>query len=312
MNDTHPLVPKGIRHDTAALYDLPTEERLKQHGKNLRAIAFTDGIEGIKRYKAEHPEAASFRTELAPLVYLPKPAGYDASLIELAEGWLTDNAPPATNRADVERLNARFGGDRFNPANHFSKPLSPGRLEKLKALFAERGIPLDTEKANTLSKVKAAAVAARGRMSADRPFGNVGVISGDRLVIGAHSLAIMDHHGHEAVKLTVNGKRVWLRLDVMAAAFDLLSGGAETGGNPLQSILYENIGESVPEPEKPDFDPLAEQSTGELVPATDASLGESVPASDPPSLNDRIAALRAAFTQPTATAYPDGVDPLAL
>jgi hypothetical protein len=310
------LVPDGIRHDTS-LDDLPLAGHMKQHRKILRAIAFNEGIDGVRRYKAKHPEASSIRVEVNTLAYYPKPAGYDDYLIRLATRWLSDDAAAdESNKADVERLNAQFGADRFNPANHFSKPLSPGRLRKLKELFCQRGIHLDTDKANTLSKVKAAAKASRGRMSADRPFGNVGVISGNRLVIGGNSLAIMDHHGHEAVKLTVNSKQVWLRLDVLAAAFDLLSGGNETGvneGNPLLTITLCNIGESVPEPEKHDFDPLDDEQGGESVLASLPEAVESVPASAPASLGDRIAVLKAALDpEPTPVWDGTGTDPLEL
>jgi len=312
MDTNNHLVPEGIRHDTPALYGLPLAERMKQHGKNLRAIAFNEGMPGVRGYKAHHPEAVSYRVDMNTLAYLPKPAGYDAFVIKLAENWLSGDISIETNKADVERLNTRFGGNRFNPANHFSKPLSPGRLAKLKALFLERGIHLDTDKANTLSRVKAAAVAARGHMSADQPFGSVGVISGTRLVIGSQSIAIMDHHGHKAVKLSVNGKRVWLRLDVLAAAFDLLSDGAVVGGNPSPIYSLWSIGEAVPDPEMPDLDTLAEPQIAGVVPASQLEAGEVVPdLLPPPTLSDRIAALRPA-QPPHSSACAADVDPLTL
>jgi hypothetical protein len=68
-----------------------------------------------------------------------------------------------------------------------------------------------------------------------------------------------------------------------------------------------------PNPGNADFDPLADDELGELVPVSNGlPVGELDPASpDPPSLNERIAALKAAIV-PHSTACPEGIDPLTL
>lgn len=303
----YPL-PEGIG-TSAGLSHLTPTERAKHHTKQLGEVAFYDGANGVARYKQQHPDAARHRTHINAIAYVPKPQGYDDYLVKLADGWLSSReAAERTNIADVENLNAQFGGSRFDPANHFSKVQSRGRLAKLKAKFLERGVHLDTEKANTLSKVKAVARASRARQSPGRPFGAIGIIADGNLIVGDRKLVVMDHHGHEAIKLSVGGKRTWLRLDVLAAALDLL--GISTGEPPSITTTC-SIGDVVPEPEIAGFDPLAALECGELVPTSDLPPVEMVPEQcDHLSLAQRVAAVRA--NQPLPEAHPDDVDPLTL
>jgi len=303
-------LPDDIRH-FPDLSSLSAEDRAKFHTKQLSAVAFFQGIEGTAKYKQQHPEAANHRVNVRACAYLPKPKGYDDYLVSLVHKWLTDDTSVLeTNTADVERLNVRFGTGRFNPANHFSKPLSPSRLRKLKDKFLEHGVHLDTSKANTLSKIKAVARNAYGRLSGRRSFGRIGSIDGSTLTLGNHRFAIMQHHGRDAIKLSVHGQRLWLRLDVMAAVIDLVDGPV---GVPPPITTTCSIGELVPEAETGDDDPLAITEAVELVPVSQhLPIGEPVPsASEPPSLAQRIAALKGAQPSSGATALK-GADPLLL
>ena len=108
----------------------------------------------------------------------------------LVERWLTNNEALAdTNVADVGRMNAKFGPI-FNPAKHFSDPLSAGRLKKIKQVFSRHHAPIDITKATSMSKVREAAKATTGHMNASRWLGNVGTISGNTLIIGQQTFAI--------------------------------------------------------------------------------------------------------------------------
>lgn len=296
-----------------SLSDLTPSDRLKHHRKVMRTIAFNQGLDGVNRYKAENPEAAPIRVNIATLAYSPKPKGYDQYLVDLVRSWLTSpTALASTNLQDVDRLNSHFQTTRFNPAQHFSEALSNGRLGKLRAVFAEHGVQLDTAKASSLSKVRRAAKAHRAACLAANPT----ALDCDNirsLIVGDRAYPISSHHGHDCIRISVAGKQVRIRADALAA----LSGEAfDSGGNGCW-IKYSPVGtirELVPDDQTPDFDPLADEQISDVVPECGTSgneIPDVVPDETPLSLSDRLAALKAALPSHSPNC-PDGVDPLTL
>lgn len=313
----------GLRHlddDERALAALPLlADRMKYHAKRLPQVQHIEGTEGLRRYRARWPEAASIYVHTPwPTASLSKPRGYDAFLCNLVRRWFaSDIALSETNRAAVGQMNVALQDAQFDPDRHFSTGLSAGRLEKIAEVFSDHGARLDTKKPKiTMSDVRAAVKVAKGRRSEGQPFGKVGCISGNQLITGSRSITIMQHHGHPSIKVTVGGKRIWLRLDVAAEFVALM--GLVSGGDPVEddpdNLLIEDIREMVPDAENDEFDPLVDvleqQSSGELVPILDPpphshrdmvppdsdpvhSLAEMVPA-NPPSLSEAMAARRSA------------------
>lgn len=312
----------GLKHeddDERALARLPkSDDRISYHRKRLWAISQSSGAVGVADYKARYPEAKAIQVSSTTIAYQSKPPGYDDYLANLAVRWLTDDtALAARNSDDVAALNARFDTTRFNPANHFSKPLGRRTLAKIRESYSARGVPLDAAAVKSMSDIRKAAKAARARLRGrSEPFGKIGLISGNQLVCGGRVFPIMQHHGNDSIKLSVGGSRVWLRLDALAefvALAGLLPGSA---GDDSPNILYQRyMGDLVPDCEIPVFDPLMGGESGDLVPTSNSGdglpLGELVPEA-PRSLSDRIAALvDARPAQPsTGSANPDA-DPLA-
>ncbi len=162
--------------------DMPSTDRKTSHLKALRQAAFLKGVDGVKAYKDANPEAASMRVDLTALVYTPKPKGYNQYLAALAHKWLTSDAAAAsTNISDVQRLNADVG-TACDPAKHFNEKLTPTRLAGIRAEFVKLGAPFDEKKIDTMSKVKMAAKAARGRTAPSRHLGCLGSMTGETLV----------------------------------------------------------------------------------------------------------------------------------
>jgi hypothetical protein len=228
-----------------------------------------------------------------------------------------------TNKADVERLNRAIPSRTFNPANHFSKPLSGFLLGKLTDVFAKHGSHLDISRPLTMAKVRAAVKAAKGKCSAGRPFGGVGHMSDDQLTLGNQSFRIEKHNGHDCIRIMVDRTRVRLRLDALEMVMGLLS---QTNGSPDKSLplssIENRIGEVAPHAAgAPDADPLEDDlpENGPISPDLQESrprpflIGEVAPApTEPPSLHERIAALKAAQTIPLSPACAEEVDPLML
>jgi hypothetical protein len=235
-----PLAP-GLAAAIAAAAEaanLPRAERMKQHRKNLRSIGFYQGLDGVAEYKLQFPEAETIRVDVSTLAYSPKPAGYGEYLVRLAERWLeSGTAAAASNQADVERLNERFG-TAFPPGKHFSEPLSTGRRKKIKAMFAKHGIPLDLAQANTMSKVRGLAKAARAMTSPQRQVCKAGVIEGTSLVMGNQHFPIERNGDRECIRVTINGKRRRFYLDELDWLAGLL---VSDGADPLiRYVVWEN------------------------------------------------------------------------
>jgi hypothetical protein len=202
-------------------------------------------------------------------------------------------AVTSTNKEDVERLNARLNRS-FNPDNHFSSPLTPSRLEKIRAVFAKHGAVLDPDKVKTMSQVRQAAKAHWARTHTDKPFGNVGVISGQDLVIAGHRFTIEKNGDRECIRVQIAGKRRRLYLDEIK----WIAGLVGEGGPPHNTTTESSIGELAYPPEQPENPQI---SSGQI-----SGLAYRVPA-----LADRIAKLKVA--QPThSTTSTDGTDPLEL
>src|SRR6185295_19867281 len=123
----------SMDEDEQALANLPMlADRMVYHTKRLRVICYVDGIDGVRRYKAKHPEAKPIQVKATTIAFQPKPEGYDDFLCRLVDTWfLSDIALTQTNKSDVDRLNAAMHPRKFNPANHFTKPVSATLLGKL-------------------------------------------------------------------------------------------------------------------------------------------------------------------------------------
>jgi hypothetical protein len=305
-----------LEEDEAALADKPLlADRMAYHTKRLRVVCYVEGIEGVRLYKAKFPEAKPIQVKATTFAFQPKPEGYADFLCSLVDSWFqSDTALAATNRADVERLNQAVHPRRFNPDNHFTKPLSATLIGKLADVFAKHGHQLDTNDAKSMSKVRAAAKAAKGKRSAGRPFAKIGHITGDSLIVGNQSFRVEQHNGHACIRVIVGNSRVRLRLDALAAFVGLV--GFEGDILPLSSI-ENRTGDLAPELENaPEADPL-NSILPENWPRPDdqpelSLSGELAPdLSCPPSLMDRIAVLKPVQQLPPA-AHADGADPLNL
>lgn len=285
-NETSAQLAPGFADAIAAAAEaanLPRPQRMKQHRKNLRSVAFHQGIDGVAQYKMRFPEAASIRIDVSTLAYSPKPAGYDDYLVALAERWLESSiAAAASNQSDVERLNERFGTT-FPPGKHFSEPLSMGRRKKIKAMFAKHAIPLDIDQAETMSKVRNLAKAAKVLQSPQRRVGKVGVINGATLVMGNQTFAIERNGNRDCIRVSINGKRRRFYLDELEWLADILVSG---GADPLVTTTISSMGELVCDVVAPGFPPAGAAKISEMACTGDDAQTAAIadPAGDPLAL----------------------------
>lgn len=232
-------------HDMALAKMPRLADRMVYHTKGMRTARFLHGLEGERRYKARYPEAKSIRTMATVQAFQPKPRAYEIFILALVGQWFdSDAALMATNRADVERLNRACHPREFNVDNHFSKPASATLLNKIASIFHNHGAHLDTLQSNTLGKVRAAVVSAKGKLSVGTPFGGIGYLTANRLIVGDTSLRTERHNGHPCVRVTVGGNRVRIRLDALEEVFVMTR--ADLSSSHYSSI-EDRIGEAAPD-----------------------------------------------------------------
>ena len=301
--------------DERALAECPDlAARMAYHMKRLRVIQYVSGAEGVAAYKAKFAEAKTIQTRATTIAFQSKPEGYARFLCGLVDTWfISDLALAETNKADVGRLNDAVHPRRFNPDNHFSKPIAGSLVGKLADVFAKHGAHLDTSKPLSMAKVRAAVKAAKGKRSAGRPFGQIGHVADGQLFVGDQSFAIQRNGSRECIRPTINGCKRRLYLDELIWMMKLL-GPAGRSGIPLSvySSIEDRIGDRDYSPgNSSEPDPLADilpENGTSSMPLQSGDRGYSP--DEPPPLSDRIAALRTAQA-PHSSASADDADPLA-
>jgi hypothetical protein len=310
------FVPGGIGYGrNMTLAGMTADDRDKHHAAKLQAIGFWDGANGIKAYRADNPDAAGVLANVKSIAYRRKPKGYEAAVIGIVEGWLdTKTAAFQSNRADVARLNKSLQTQRFNPDNHFSRPLSLSLGESIGDAFDKRGVRFDLKGSDTPSKVRDAAKTGKNRANAAaKCFGPTGTIAGNVLTLGAMSFPLETHNDHACVRVSVKGKRVRLRLDALEVLLGAVPKPGLTGDYPLPTTTIRSIGELAPDDLAAVFEPVEDGKTVEPDPLSDLKPVELAPLSDlpAPTLTERIANL-AAMSRHEPSPVPDDVDPLTL
>lgn len=297
-------------HDIALTKMPRLNDRMVHHIKRLRIIRYLEGVEGVARYKARYPEAISILTSATSQAFQPKPPAYDSFILALVGQWFDSNTSlTATNRADIERLNRAVHPREFNVDNHFSKPASATLLNKVATIFRSHGAHLDTLKSNTLGKVRAAVVAAKGKLSVGIPFGSIGYLTADKLIVGDTSFRTEQHNGHQCVRVTVGSNRVRIRLDALEEFFAITGAGLNSSHYPS---IEDRIGEMAPADDRVvKDDPLGEAYLEDW-PQPAVSLGERAPKSPlPETPEDQIEqALGDSFRVFGSMVVPPDFDPL--
>lgn len=297
--DNREPAPQHCRQHTwskldAELAPLSPEEQDKVLARHLYGVLRWEGLNGQTAFVQRYPRAARLITDVAPRVSIPKPPGYTAAVTRMVGGWLSEvGAAERTNREDVTALNRSLGSGNFNPDNHMSRPLGGQVRNKISDLFAARGFTLP-DAAKTLSQVKQAAKAALAGTLADATaFGSIGTVSGQTLNIGGQVFNIEPHNGHDSIRVTLNGKRVRLRLDALTEFLRQ----AGLLGEPCSTPIYTNVvrGRTGPKLENEQSEAAQPDTLPESWPQASTPPEQSTvePAPDPLEMTDsELAALR--------------------
>lgn len=314
MNDTPFTIPAGLTH-LPDLSNLTPDERRKALAEELRDIRFNGSPADVRDFQRQYPETADWRTRAVVTVAIPKPPGFANAIVSMVGSWLTSrDALRRTNRADVEALNATFGGERFNPANFLNRDLTEWYRGRIEEQFAKCGYQLPAA-VKSLSDVKKAAKAAQaGTLPDATTFGTIGTLAGGKLTIGGKAFAVVEHRGHDYVRFHCDGTEARFRLDRLTDFLNqcgLLTG--QLTASTSTPLMRSMEGETVSDPG------AIPASPGETVsdPAADTVLTVAT-GTEHRTLSERITSLvahtaaKAALHSDTPAYDGTGPDPLAM
>lgn len=318
--------PQAGRQTGQPERDLSTlsEGERQQHIKAALVRAYHEGGKpAADALRQRSPDAAKLALKVSAFAFSPKPTGFYDAVGRMVGRWITDEAAlQLPNRQDVAALSSDIGG-LPRPANELSRDMNRTTLERCRSVFAAKGLDLPAS-VRTLSGVKAAARAIRAKARPEAtPFGTIGTIAAGTLAIGSATFRVEDHEGRDYLRLSVNGERGRLRLDLLTE-FLRQSGLLEGQPREAPCILSLERGKSGPDAENRGNagDPV--ETFPETWPSqspTPSALPGNVaqPHDQSPSLSERIARLAKAMHTNPATdnagtdtlEFADGATPAA-
>ena len=289
---------------------LSPQERKQHLLKLLRECVYEDDTDRETRIRARYPEETErLRTKKQPvLAFETKDRAYFSGLEQLVRRWATvDGATDLPARLDIEWLN-RLPGPTIYPAKLISQSLTMAVMENTVSA-ALPGLKLP-KGCTTLSQIKRMIRAAKLNAAAGAvPFGSIASVVGDKLV-GKRAVNIGENGGRKAVRITVGGKKLWLRLDVFEAGLEAIGYGAaldqvakagEDGSgsedsmvmNVVNNLSWESVLET-PARQRDSGIPTEKGLSSATAPiAPKESVLEAPLAADPPTLSERITGLGA-------------------
>lgn len=194
----------------------PARRQLDYHQERMQAAIRDAARLAEIAYRAANPQAGGLKTKSEIRVYLKRPKGFSGYPSRQVEVMLNSRiALRQPNKDFVERLQAKYPTYRV-PAGLMSYPVPPRELERISKLLKAGGRNIDLKANNTLSKIKLALRAkdtvssTQRNYSLELAFGHQAVVAnGVNLTVSRHS------SGYDRIRLEVDGKRQWLRCDVL-------------------------------------------------------------------------------------------------
>ncbi len=167
-------------------------------------------------YREANPQAGGLKTKSEIRVYLKRPKGFSGYPSRLVAVMLNSRvALRQPNKDFVEGLQAQYPTYRV-PIGLMSYPVPPMELERISKLLKAGGRNIDLKANNTLSKIKLALRAKDSVSSTQRTYKLHLAFGHQTVVVNGVNLTVSRHNsGYDRIRLEVDGKRQWLRCDVL-------------------------------------------------------------------------------------------------
>lgn len=172
--------------------------------------------EAEKRIKAEYPEFFKLRVSSEIRAYKKPPKGWSGHQLRIVNSMLENPAFLRLTNAEVLKR-VRDWYDGYEPSSSVMyRPLYRSSRPKIEAALQQRGIELRLNSNATLSKIKKV-IQAKRSPSASSTFNSTIEISEQHVIVDDRSFPIETGREHPSVRVSVGGRRPYLRVDVLKA-----------------------------------------------------------------------------------------------
>lgn len=235
---------------------LSPELRQQQVDAILKSCAADCDEDRERRFRARYPDDTARRAIYSKPAFVraydKKTQAYYSGLVQLVQSWaIAIENTETTQTQDVAWLNALDFGITY-PVSTISRSLSTHVIATVMKQ-AQGGKPAskaDLRGLRALAHIKRSIRAAHlNKAAGAKPFGSIAQIVGNKLV-GKTAAGISKNGNHPAIRIDIDGKRKWLRLDHLlagieaigyAAAPDQLAPAAVSQGSILVGNTTTNI-----------------------------------------------------------------------
>jgi len=202
------------------------KQTLKEFQVHLHDIAKAEWL----KVQGENPELSNWTIKLDSHCYRKRPPGFHKVIEEIMKIITTPQSrnpmyahvPAGADRTQAEilrQIRPNFATHNIQP-NVWNRILTRKQLERLKQLAGSNfRKPIDIAGCKTLAQAKKCIQAALHAGDASFSFKGIITIDDDALVIGKETYPIEKRKasGHEypSIRVNVNGKRQWLRVDTL-------------------------------------------------------------------------------------------------
>ena len=167
----------------------------------------------IQNMKDNHPQFAGLEVKPSLRVYPKRPKGYSGHQLKVAQGFLTNTGFLAmTNNQVVDHMAGWYPG--YLPSHSLMNVrLHKRSREAIQSELDKAGIAATVRPSDTLSTLKKI-IRAKGRAET-RSFAVTVELSDEWVTIDGVPIAVDQTRIHPSIRVTVNGKRQYLRCDIL-------------------------------------------------------------------------------------------------
>lgn len=172
-----------------------------------------------EQFRNEHAECAGYEIRPTVRVYRKRPRGFHGHQLRVAKGFLSQPSFLAlTNAGIIERLADWYAP--YKPSlSIMYVTLSAASRRDIQAELDRAGIAARLTPTDTLSSLKRI-VRARGRAVEKAVTKGSLEVGPDWVVAGGRQFAIDKSRKYPSIRVTLDGKRQYVRCDVLAALLD--------------------------------------------------------------------------------------------
>lgn len=181
-------------------------------------------IELRRALKREAERLQSSRPEFAGLIYNAElhafrkpPKGWSKHPVRIVSGFLTNAQFRRMTNSQVVVTVADWFSPYRPSESIMTRPLTQTSQAAIQKLFDQQGLKIKVRPTDTLSKLKKAIQAGQRPDDQDKPTSGTVEVTEDFVTANGHPLRVDKSRTHPSIRVTVDGKRQYIRCDALHA-----------------------------------------------------------------------------------------------